>query len=152
MRRTTIWMIGRIGRGRRRKDDDRNNSTIFLRNLPFTATDDSLYEHFTQFGPLRYARVVLDHETERPRGTGFVCFWKVDDANTCIREAPRGNDVMAPNKDKPKANTAMKHSVLQNENTDPSGRYTSKAVSFKSPVRSARAKPQSWKRRVYHAV
>ncbi|KAJ6094723.1 hypothetical protein N7467_002236 [Penicillium canescens] len=106
------------------QDDDRNNSTIFLRNLPFTATDDSLYEHFTQFGPLRYARVVLDHETERPRGTGFVCFWKVDDANTCIREAPRGNDVMAPNKDKPKANTAMKHSVLQDENTDPSGRYT----------------------------
>ena len=106
------------------QDDDRNNTTIFLRNLPFTATDDSLYEHFTQFGPLRYARVVLDHETERPRGTGFVCFWKVDDANTCIREAPRGNDVMAPNKDKPKANTAMKHSVLQDENTDPSGRYT----------------------------
>jgi nucleolar protein 4 len=106
------------------KDDDRNNSTIFLRNLPFTATDDSLYEHFAQFGPLRYARVVLDHETERPRGTGFVCFWKADDANTCIREAPRGNDVMAPNKDKPKANTAMKHSVLQDENNDPSGRYT----------------------------
>ncbi|KAJ5323059.1 Ribosome biogenesis (Nop4) [Penicillium brevicompactum] len=106
------------------KEDDRNNTTIFLRNLPFTATDDSLYEHFTQFGPLRYARVVLDHETERPRGTGFVCFWKIDDANTCIREAPRGTEMMAPSKDKPKANTAMKHSVLQDENSDPSGRYT----------------------------
>lgn len=106
------------------KEDDRNSSTIFLRNLPFTATDDSVYEHFTQFGPLRYARVVLDHETERPRGTGFVCFWKVEDANTCIREAPRGNEMMATNKDKPKSNTAMKHSVLQDENSDPSGRYT----------------------------
>ncbi|KAJ5882127.1 uncharacterized protein N7529_000799 [Penicillium soppii] len=106
------------------KEDDRNNSTIFLRNLPFTATDDSLYEHFAQFGPLRYARVVLDHETERPRGTGFVCFWKVEDANTCVREAPRGTEMMAPNKDKPKSNTAMKHSVLQDENSDPSGRYT----------------------------
>ncbi|CAG8090399.1 unnamed protein product [Penicillium salamii] len=106
------------------KEDDRNNSTIFLRNLPFTATDDSLYEHFSQFGPLRYARVVLDHETERPRGTGFVCFWKADDANTCIREAPRGTEAMAPSKDKPKSNTAMKHSVLQDENSDPSGRYT----------------------------
>lgn len=106
------------------KEDDRDSSTIFLRNLPFTATDDSLYEHFSQFGPLRYARVVLDHETERPRGTGFVCFWKVDDANTCVREAPRGTEMMAPNKDKPKSNTAMKHSVLQDENSDPSGRYT----------------------------
>ncbi|KAJ5787372.1 hypothetical protein N7457_002362 [Penicillium paradoxum] len=107
------------------KEDDRNATTIFLRNLPFTATDETLYDHFkTNFGPLRYARVVLDYETERPRGTGFVCFWKPEDANTCVREAPKGADVMAPNKDKPKSNTAMKHSVLQDENTDPTGRYT----------------------------
>ncbi|CAI7641502.1 unnamed protein product [Penicillium glandicola] len=107
------------------EEDDRNATTIFIRNLPFTATDQSLYDHFkTQFGPLRYARVVLDYETERPRGTGFVCFWKPEDANTCIREAPRGAEAMAPNKDKPKSNTAMKHSVLQDENSDPSGRYT----------------------------
>ncbi|KGO75121.1 Nucleotide-binding, alpha-beta plait [Penicillium italicum] len=107
------------------EEDDRNATTIFIRNLPFTATDQALYDHFkTHFGPLRYARVVLDYETERPRGTGFVCFWKPEDANTCIREAPRGAEAMAPNKDKPKSNTAMKHSVLQDENSDPSGRYT----------------------------
>ncbi|OQE18463.1 hypothetical protein PENFLA_c021G07396 [Penicillium flavigenum] len=107
------------------EEDERNTTTIFIRNLPFTATDQVLYDHFkTHFGPLRYARVVLDYETERPRGTGFVCFWKPDDANTCIREAPRGAEAMAPNKDKPKSNTAMKHSVLQDENSDPSGRYT----------------------------
>ncbi|CAG7967704.1 unnamed protein product [Penicillium nalgiovense] len=105
--------------------DERNATTIFIRNLPFTATDQVLYDHFkTHFGPLRYARVVLDYETERPRGTGFACFWKPDDANTCIREAPRGAEAMAPNKDKPKSNTAIKHSVLQDENSDPSGRYT----------------------------
>ncbi|KAJ5193676.1 RNA recognition motif domain eukaryote [Penicillium cf. griseofulvum] len=107
------------------EEDDRNATTIFIRNLPFTATDQTLYDHFkTHFGPLRYARVVLDYETERPRGTGFVCFWKPEDANTCIREAPRGAEAMAPNKDKPKSNTAMKHSVLNDENSDPSGRYT----------------------------
>ncbi|KAJ5810957.1 RNA recognition motif domain eukaryote [Penicillium robsamsonii] len=107
------------------EEDDRNATTIFIRNLPFTATDQTLYDHFkTHFGPLRYARVVLDYETERPRGTGFVCFWKPEDANTCIREAPRGAESMAPNKDKPKSSTAMKHSVLNDENSDPSGRYT----------------------------
>ncbi|KAJ5502072.1 RNA recognition motif domain eukaryote [Penicillium fimorum] len=107
------------------EEDDRNATTIFIRNLPFTATDQTLYDHFkTHFGPLRYARVVLDYETERPRGTGFVCFWKPEDANTCIREAPRGAEAMAPNKDKPKSSTAMKHSVLNDENSDPSGRYT----------------------------
>ncbi|KAJ5714979.1 uncharacterized protein N7483_012160 [Penicillium malachiteum] len=104
------------------KEDDRNDSTIFLRNLPFTCDDESLYEHFKQFGPLRYARIVVDHETERPRGTGFVCFWKPEDAATCVREAPRNNNVPANAKDR--NNSAMKHSVLQNESSDPTGRYT----------------------------
>jgi nucleolar protein 4 len=103
------------------KEDDRTECTIFLRNLPFTCTDESLYEHFTQFGPLRYARIVVDHETERPRGTGFVCFWKLDDAITCIRGAPKTNEMPA---DKERSKPAMKHSVLQNEDADPSGKYT----------------------------
>ncbi|KAJ5095217.1 ribosome biogenesis (Nop4) [Penicillium argentinense] len=100
-------------------EDDRHASTIFLRNLPFTCTDDSLYEHFTQFGPLRYARIVVDQETERPRGTGFVCFWKPDDCATC---PPKQQDTLGADKERSKP--AMKHSVLQNENSDPTGRYT----------------------------
>ncbi|PWY86295.1 RNA-binding domain-containing protein [Aspergillus heteromorphus CBS 117.55] len=108
-----------------KKEDDRNDSTIFIRNLPFTCDDDMLYEHFTQFGPLRYARIVVDHETERPRGTGFVCFWKSEDAASCVRDSPKQQDTLAADKDKAKkAATAYKHSVLQNENADPTGRYT----------------------------
>jgi nucleolar protein 4 len=102
-------------------EDDRNECTVFLRNLPFTCTDDTLYEHFTQFGPLRYARIVVDRETERPRGTGFVCFWKVEDCMTCVREAPKPDTVVA---DKERSKPAMKHSILQHENSDPTGRYT----------------------------
>ncbi|RAL16529.1 mRNA-binding ribosome biosynthesis protein NOP4 [Aspergillus homomorphus CBS 101889] len=105
--------------------DERDASTIFIRNLPFTCDDEMLYEHFAQFGPLRYARIVVDRETERPRGTGFVCFWKVDDAVSCVRDAPKQQDPLAADKDKgKKASTAYKQSVLQNENADPSGRYT----------------------------
>ncbi|KAJ5745503.1 hypothetical protein N7520_010685 [Penicillium odoratum] len=104
------------------EEDDRNNSTIFLRNLPFTCDDEALYEHFKQFGPLRYARIVVDHETERPRGTGFVCFWKPEDAITCVRGAPKPTVAAPTGKDR--NNPAMKHSVLQNDNSDPSGRYT----------------------------
>jgi nucleolar protein 4 len=107
------------------KEDERNACTIFIRNLPFTCTDETLYEHFTQFGPLRYARIVVDPETERPRGTGFVCFWKVEDAASCVREAPKQQDTLIAEKDKgKKSSTALKHSILQNENSDPSGRYT----------------------------
>ena len=107
------------------QEDERNASTIFLRNLPFTCTDESLYEHFSQFGPLRYARIVVDHETERPRGTGFVCFWKTEDSAACVRDAPKQQDPAAAEKEKgKKPGSALKHSVLQNENADPSGLYT----------------------------
>ena len=100
-------------------EDDRNASTVFIRNVPFTATDEALYEHFTQFGPIRYARVVFDHETERPRGTAFVCFWRVEDATTCVREAPKHIP-----QTQAKSATGFKHSVLEDENRDPSGKYT----------------------------
>ncbi|PYH41827.1 mRNA-binding ribosome biosynthesis protein NOP4 [Aspergillus saccharolyticus JOP 1030-1] len=107
------------------ENDERDASTIFIRNLPFTCDDEMLYEHFTQFGPLRYARIVIDRDTERPRGTGFVCFWKADDAVSCVRDAPKQQDPLTADKDKGKrASTAYKQSVLQNENADPSGRYT----------------------------
>jgi len=106
------------------KEDERNASTIFIRNLPFTCTDETLYEHFTQFGNVRYARIVVDPETDRPRGTGFVCFWRPEDAFTCIREGPKPQDTITADKDKGKKASAIKHSVLQNETSDPTGRYT----------------------------
>ncbi|KIW13049.1 hypothetical protein PV08_08236 [Exophiala spinifera] len=105
--------------------DRRNDSTVFIRNLPFTADDDSLKEHFSSFGPVRYARVVYDQETERSRGTAFVCFYKVDDAKACVKDAPKPPSVTAANdNEKKRKGEAMKHSILQNEATDPSGRYT----------------------------
>ncbi|KAF3492003.1 ribosome biogenesis protein Nop4 [Arthroderma uncinatum] len=106
------------------KEDDRNASTIFIRNLPFSATDESLHEHFTQFGPIRYARVVLDPATERPRGTAFVCFYNADDAASCIRGAPRETDMARGKDPRQKAATRQMHSVLEDENNDPSGKYT----------------------------
>ncbi|KAL2833263.1 hypothetical protein BDW59DRAFT_138385 [Aspergillus cavernicola] len=105
------------------KEDDRNASTVFIRNLPFTSTDESLYEHFAKFGTLRYARIVVDPETERPRGTGFACFWKPENAHACVQGAPKQQDPLAAEKEKKKG-TLIKQSVLQNENADPTGQYT----------------------------
>lgn len=107
------------------EEDERNALTIFIRNLPFTCTDEALYDHFKQFGRLQYARTVVDPETERPRGTGFVCFRNIEDAVSCVRDAPKQTDTIAQEKGKGgKGPTAVKHSVLQNENADPTGRYT----------------------------
>ncbi|KAI5285487.1 RNA recognition motif-containing protein [Ascosphaera aggregata] len=104
------------------EDDERNSCTVFIRNLPWTATDQNLYDHFKSFGPLRYARVVLDYETQRPRGTGFVCFWKFEDCLACLRGAPRKLDILDPRKDK--KSVTHKHSVLEDEAEDPTGKYT----------------------------
>ncbi|KAG8684723.1 RNA recognition motif-containing protein, partial [Ceratobasidium sp. 423] len=62
-------------------------TTLFVRNVPFEATEDDMRTLFRAFGPLRYARITMDHETGRSRGTGFVCFWKKEDADAAIEEA-----------------------------------------------------------------
>nr|CDP32578.1 Putative nucleolar protein [Podospora anserina S mat+] len=90
-----------------------NSTTVFIRNLPYTATDEQLKAHFETFGAVRYARVVKERGTDRPAGTGFVCFFNHDDYVSCLKGAPR----------RP-APTLAKHSVLQDETLDPEGTYT----------------------------
>lgn len=95
-----------------------NSTTLFIRNLPFTVRDPELKEHFEQFGPVRYARVVMDRATDRPRGTGFVCFYNVHDADTCFRNAPKHQPTGA------NAIAKTKRSVLENDAADTSGMYS----------------------------
>ncbi|RSL81688.1 hypothetical protein CEP51_005664 [Fusarium floridanum] len=91
-----------------------NTATLFIRNLPFTTTDEQLKGFFGHFGKVRYARVVMDKVTEKPAGTGFVCFFDVEDAKNCIKGAPRPTMAV----------TANKNSILQDESADPDGKYT----------------------------
>lgn len=102
------------------REEDKS-ATLFIRNLPFNCTDEDLEDHFSQFGSTRYARVVMDHATGRSRGTGFVCFYNPEDAHACLREVPLrtgANAQQAVNK------LGIGPSVLQNTETDPTGRYT----------------------------
>ena len=113
---------GSVGRA-----TDNSDSTLFIRNLPFSSTDESLKGHFEIFGPVRYARIVLDHATERPKGTGFVCYYNQGDADSCLREAPRIQ--LAPNQANAMTKSAKnysstRHSLLEDTNLDRSGRYT----------------------------
>ncbi|KAI0400828.1 hypothetical protein F4802DRAFT_466469 [Xylaria palmicola] len=92
-----------------------NSTTLFIRNLPFTTTDAELKSHFERFGHIRYARVVHDKATDRPAGTGFVCFADEDEFKACLKEAPRPQQsAILPNK----------KSILQNEAADEAGQYT----------------------------
>ena len=53
-----------------------NELTVFVRNLPFEASDDDLFKAFRRFGPVQYARVVVDKALNRCKGVGFVRFYK----------------------------------------------------------------------------
>ena len=45
---------------------------IYVGNLPFDTGDQELTDLFSQFGAVQGARVILDRETGRSRGFGFI--------------------------------------------------------------------------------
>ncbi|KAK7023842.1 ribosome biogenesis [Favolaschia claudopus] len=79
-------------------------TTLFVRNVPFSATDEDLRTLFRAFGPLRYTRVTLDPSTGRSRGTGFACYWNKEDADKVVeqsellRSETTGSEVTQPKK------------------------------------------------------
>lgn len=66
-----------------------NKNTVFVRNVPYDATSDSLRKHFeTHFGPVFYALPVMDKEKNYPKGTAFVAFRFYSDLENCADNAP----------------------------------------------------------------
>jgi RNA recognition motif-containing protein len=45
---------------------------LYVGNLPFSATDDSLMEVFSQAGQVESAKIITDRDTGRSKGFGFV--------------------------------------------------------------------------------
>jgi RNA recognition motif-containing protein len=45
---------------------------IYVGNLPFTATEDSVRELFQAHGTVDSVNLIADRDTGRPRGFGFV--------------------------------------------------------------------------------
>ncbi len=45
---------------------------IYVGNLPFTATEDEIRGLFEPFGEVTSVKLIIDRETGRPRGFGFV--------------------------------------------------------------------------------
>jgi RNA recognition motif-containing protein len=48
------------------------SKNLYVGNLPFTTTDEDLRQAFSQFGTVVKAQVIMDRETGRSRGFGFV--------------------------------------------------------------------------------
>jgi RNA recognition motif-containing protein len=57
---------------------------IYVGNLPFSSTEDELREFFSQHGAVTSAAIVIDRETGRPRGFGFVEMANDEEAREAI--------------------------------------------------------------------
>ena len=65
---------------------------IYVGNLPFSATSESLGELFAQFGTVDSAKIVMDRDTGRSKGFGFVEMSSGDEAAAAI-ESLNGKDM-----------------------------------------------------------
>ena len=60
---------------------------LYVGNLPFTADETQIREHFAQNGrTVSEVKLVTDRETGRPRGFGFVEMGSSADADGAIRD------------------------------------------------------------------
>jgi RNA recognition motif-containing protein len=59
---------------------------LYVGNLSYSVTDDALEALFAQYGPVKSAQVVMDRDTGRSKGFGFV---EMADDNAA-REAIKG--------------------------------------------------------------
>jgi cold-inducible RNA-binding protein len=68
-------------------------SNLYVGNLPYEVKEEELQDLFGQFGEVISAKVIMDRETGRARGFGFVEMNAEDEAQKAI-QALDGQDFM----------------------------------------------------------
>ena len=57
---------------------------LYVGNLPFSATNESLSEAFAKCGTVDSAKIIMDRDTGRSKGFGFVEMSTDAEAQACI--------------------------------------------------------------------
>jgi RNA recognition motif-containing protein len=65
---------------------------LYVGNLPFSVTEDELRERFSRHGEIKSINVIMDRETGRPRGFGFIEMGDSSEAEKAI-QALDGSDL-----------------------------------------------------------
>ena len=78
---------------------------IYVGNMSYSTTEEDLRQAFGEFGEVTEVKIIMDRQTGRPRGFGFVEMPDDDAANKAI-EALNGQDLggraLVVNKARPK--------------------------------------------------
>lgn len=67
------------------------NAKIYVGNLGYSVTNDALAEKFGEFGTVESAKIIIDRDTNRSKGFGFVEMSSAGEAGRAI-EALNGTD------------------------------------------------------------
>ena len=59
---------------------------LYVGNLPYSATDSSLQAHFAQVGTVESAKVIMDRDSGRSKGFGFVEMSSEQEATAAIEK------------------------------------------------------------------
>ncbi|KAL0363776.1 UNVERIFIED_CONTAM: putative RNA-binding protein 19 [Sesamum calycinum] len=59
---------------------------LFIRNLPYTATEEDLEEYFSKYGTISQVHIVIDKDTRRSKGIAFVLFALPESAARALEE------------------------------------------------------------------
>ncbi|KAH7619470.1 hypothetical protein Ndes2526B_g06444 [Nannochloris sp. 'desiccata'] len=60
-------------------------STVFVGNLAYDLSEQDVIDYFSKIGPVKAIRIVTERESGKPRGFGFVEFYDIPTAESCIR-------------------------------------------------------------------
>ncbi|XP_028804879.1 multiple RNA-binding domain-containing protein 1 [Neltuma alba] len=59
---------------------------LFVRNLPYTATEEELEEHFSNFGTVSQVHLVVDKDTKRSKGIAYILYTFPEFAARALKE------------------------------------------------------------------
>lgn len=62
-----------------------NHSKLYVGNLSYNVRDEDLHEHFSAHGQVVSAKVLMDRDTGRSKGFGFVEMGSPAEAEAAIR-------------------------------------------------------------------
>jgi len=71
----------------KQRSDVKEGKTLFIRNISFDSSEESLHALFEQFGEIDYCKILEDRRTGHSRGMAFVKYKTVESAEQCLEEA-----------------------------------------------------------------
>jgi RNA recognition motif-containing protein len=75
-----------LARGVPSRPIDKLQNKLFIGGLPFETTEEDIKEYFSRFGDIVYVQIIVDRETGRPRGFGFVSFENDESVYSVLEE------------------------------------------------------------------